>query len=540
MDNQQLNYSSFFREAKNIVGNEFVLAGSHNIDRYSNSVSAERRRLAGVVLPNDAEQVQKLVIAANQHLVSLYPISMGKNWGLGSALPVKDDCVIVDLRRMNRIREVNSEHGYAVIEPGVTQRQLHDHLSNNNIPYILNVTGSAADTSILGNVLENGVGYHMLRYEQALGFEVVLGTGDIIKTGFGHFQNSEVTYVFKYGIGPSLDGLFLQSNFGIVTSLGIDLMPKQEYDCLVSFSIDREEKFPDLIELLTNLRKKNLLTSIIKIGNKFRSMNTIAPLVYKILMGNGSEKGDASGVRKRVENFFGKIYGPWNALAGLMGEIDQVRCTQKIIAREANKKNVKTRFVTGEKIRVWEKLSKVLQLIPSFRLLNAFLIASQSLYSISRGVPVDDTMPSLFWPMGYLPPNYKDPDRSSVGMISFLPIIPLDKENVIIAVNEVTQICKKYGFKPNITLSIINNKAIWSVIDVSFMRSDRVSTERAQKWIREITRRFIALGLIPQRVGIDMMSTLIDLNDSYWKIISKLKDVFDPNRIISPGRYNYL
>ena len=58
--------------------------------------------------------------------------------------------------------------------------------------------------------------------------EVVLPSGEVLRTGMGGLPNTQVWHQYKYGFGPLVDGLFSQSNFGIVTRMGIWLMPAPE------------------------------------------------------------------------------------------------------------------------------------------------------------------------------------------------------------------------------------------------------------------------------------------------------------------------
>src|SRR5439155_6009065 len=102
-------------------------------------------RPAAVLYPVSTEEVQQIVRIAAKYETPLYPISRGNNWGYGDACAVSDNQVIVDLRRMNKIIEVNAELAYAVVEPGVTQQQLYEHLRDNNIPLLLDVTGAGPD-----------------------------------------------------------------------------------------------------------------------------------------------------------------------------------------------------------------------------------------------------------------------------------------------------------------------------------------------------------------------------------------------------------
>ena len=146
--------------------------------------------------------------------------------GAGSKLPVHDGPPY-GLESHGLDPRGQRKHGYAVIEPGVTQRMLHDRLSDAQSACYLSVTGSGAETSILGNTLDRGIAHHGPRAELISGLEVVLGTGEVIRTGSGHLPQSQTTYLYRHGIGPSLDGLFCQSNFGIVTRAAIKLMRRK-------------------------------------------------------------------------------------------------------------------------------------------------------------------------------------------------------------------------------------------------------------------------------------------------------------------------
>lgn len=122
------------------------------------------------------DQVKACVDRARREGRALYPISTGLNWGYGSATPPRDGAVLLDLSGMNRILnagQISEANPVAVIEPGVTQRQLHEFLSQFCPRLSFNVTGSSVDTSILGNALDRGVGYLGPRRDDVFGLEVV-------------------------------------------------------------------------------------------------------------------------------------------------------------------------------------------------------------------------------------------------------------------------------------------------------------------------------------------------------------------------------
>src|SRR5262245_61607524 len=112
---------------------ESIVSDATSIEqRYRRNVTALDRQVPLVLRPANEDQVLRIVLIANDHRIPLYPFSTGKNWGLGSKLPVIDGLVIVDLSQMNRIIEVNEDFGYAIIEPGVTQAMMAARLQRDH------------------------------------------------------------------------------------------------------------------------------------------------------------------------------------------------------------------------------------------------------------------------------------------------------------------------------------------------------------------------------------------------------------------------
>ena len=153
-----------------------------------------------------------------------------------------DGAVILLLERMNRILEVNEDLAYAVIEPGVTYKQLADHLRSRAIKLWADCTDSTPQGSVLGNALDRGLGHTPYgdHFGNLCGLEVVLANGEVIQTGAAP-PDSPTWHTFKWGTGPYLEGLFSQSNFGIVTRAGIWLMPEPEAFQAFLCEIEQEE-----------------------------------------------------------------------------------------------------------------------------------------------------------------------------------------------------------------------------------------------------------------------------------------------------------
>lgn len=167
---------------------------------------------------------------------SLHVISTGRNWGLGSREPVQDDVVVLDLGDLNRVRGLDLEAGWAVIEPGVTQGGLSQLLAGST--RLVNVTVSAASTSILGNALDRGVGLRNQRTHDLVGLEVALPDGELVRVGWWP-TDDRTAPVYPHGLGPSTLPLFVQSNLGAVTAGVIRLLPRPEALRVVRLSFPR-------------------------------------------------------------------------------------------------------------------------------------------------------------------------------------------------------------------------------------------------------------------------------------------------------------
>ena len=98
-------------------------------DAYSPFYGEEGELVASAaVAPDNVEQVQKVVRIANNYKIPLYPESTGKDLGYGGSAPAYSGSVVLDLKRMNRILEVNEANAYALVEPGVSYFDLYRYI----------------------------------------------------------------------------------------------------------------------------------------------------------------------------------------------------------------------------------------------------------------------------------------------------------------------------------------------------------------------------------------------------------------------------
>ena len=240
-----------------VVGTDAVLLDEESIrdfdDPYAPS-NDQRHRPSLVVQPGSAEEVQQIVRIAGELDIYLWTSSTGRNYGYGGSAPVVNGSVVVSFRRMNKVLEINEEAGYALIEPGVRFFDLYEALKAGGHRLWISVPDLGWG-SVTGNALEHGYGYTVNgdNASAVCGLEVVLADGDIVRTGLGAIPDSPMWQRHKRGFGPALDSLFMQSNFGIVTKLGIWLMPEPESFTTGSIICSDEAQLPALIDTLRPL-----------------------------------------------------------------------------------------------------------------------------------------------------------------------------------------------------------------------------------------------------------------------------------------------
>ena len=184
---------------------------------------------SAVLMPTFVDEVQAVLRIANEHKLPLWTSSQGRNNGYGGAAPRVAGAVVLSLRRMSRVLEINEESAYAVIEPGVRFFDLYEALRAGRHKLGMSVPDLGWG-SVLGNTMDHGMGYTPCGDHVAnqCGLEVVLPDGAVLRTGMGAMTNPKAWHVYQRSFGPSADGLFMQSNFGVVTKMGLWLIPRPE------------------------------------------------------------------------------------------------------------------------------------------------------------------------------------------------------------------------------------------------------------------------------------------------------------------------
>lgn len=520
------------REWTLAIGPDHIVSDAGVLAHAGTATFATTQRVPLILRPADRAQVQACVRIANAHRVPLYPISTGKNWGYGSMVPASDGNVILDLGRLDRIVDFSESLAYVTVEPGVTQKQLHEFLRSKRSRLWMDASGASPACSVIGNAMERGFGHtpygdHFLN---ACALEVVLPTGDVIDTGFARYTGAVTAPVYRWGLGPSLDGLFTQSNYGIVTRMTVWLMPAPERFEAFFFRCDDEQGLGRVVDALRPLRLNGTLKSASHIGND-----------YKVLNGLGQYPWDELGGRTPItpddmRRFRHKLrIGAWNGSGGLYGTTAQVAEAKRLL-KEALRGTVSRLEFLGDR-----KLALARRFAPAYRVftgwdLSATLALLEPVYGLMRGVPTGETLASAYWRKRTPPPPDMDPDRDGCGLLWCAPVAPLDGRHAMRLSEVSIETLLRHGFEPLLSLTTVTERAITCVVSISYDRGVPGEDDRAMACYRELLQRLTAEGYHSYRLGIQATDQM-RVDDTYRELLARMKRTLDPNGILSPGRY---
>ena len=261
------DFSDLLEEFRRAVGSEYVYSSDEHLQGYRDGVSPlyqtdQEPVPSAAVAPENVEEVQEVVQIANRYQIPFWVNSTGKNFGYGGPAGVVNGTVNLDLKRMNRILEVNEANAYALVEPGVSFFELYRYLRERDIKLWLDVP-SPGWGSIIGNTIEYGLGYtdQGQRVNFLCGMEVVLPNGEVMRTGQGAIPGGQTWQHYRRSIGPRIDELFCQTNYGVVTQMGIWLRPEPPAYLAASIMTDRNEKIIPMIDTMRPLRLGGIINN---------------------------------------------------------------------------------------------------------------------------------------------------------------------------------------------------------------------------------------------------------------------------------------
>lgn len=255
----EMRFSLALRELASIVGPANMLTSADRLRDYADPFTPQPMAApfaaSAAVLPATVDEIREVLRIARAYRLPIWPVATGRNFAYGGAAPRLTGSVVLDLKRMNRILEVNEALAYALVEPGVTYFDLHTYLRRSG-SRLWTDPPAAGWGSIVGNTLERGFGYTAYGDHAAnqCGMEIMLANGELVRTGMGAIEIGNTWQAYKAGFGPSYDAIFMQSNFGIVTKLGLWLMPRPDAYLIAHVKLPQEADLEAAVETLRPLK----------------------------------------------------------------------------------------------------------------------------------------------------------------------------------------------------------------------------------------------------------------------------------------------
>jgi len=490
---------------KEIFSEVSIVDDPPSLHKYASSISGSTVTPLCIVFPTTIDHVVQLVKEATLLKVQLFPISRGKNFGYGEAQGSSEGQVVVDLSRMNKIIKVDQQMAFASIEPGVSQQQMYSHLKSNGIPLQLDVTGAGLDASITGNILERGFGHtdYGDRWSRVINLTVVTPGGEVIRTGMSAFENANASDVYSYGIGPTIDGLFSQSNFGIVVQMTLELKPIAEVTEMFVFSTKNQDAAGSLAEAVRILKLNGIVNSAIHIANRSRAV------------------GQKSN----------KFVGAWNMSGSITGSPGIVRAKRKVVKKIFRKyaSRYRLEFLGSRSMSIIRWVNKNIITIPVYEPL-------QDAFDLVNGVPTDNPLQVLLNDYKLTSKNL-DTANYNICFSWINAVCKAEKNSITDLLSIIEPLFKQFNYEFRVTFTAVNPRTLIMISNITYDRND-TEIAKATSFLKNCNSLLEEKGFLPYRAGSGMYAKLPKHGQAYTKLIQQIKSAIDPKGILAPGKYN--
>lgn len=517
---------------RRVLGEGNVAADASGTRPAQTATFATYQRVLAILRPANREQVQDCLRIANRFRIPVYPVSGGRNWGYGSRVPTNAESVLLDLSRMNRILDFDERLAYVTLEPGVTQGQLHAFLNERKSNLWMDATGASRQASVVGNAVERGFGHtpYGERFSHLCGLEVVLPTGERVETGFHRFAGAKAAGTYPFGMGPYVDGLFTQSNLGVITRMTLWLMPAPEYFQAFFFRSDEADGLAPLVEALRPLRLNGTIRNTIHIGNDYKVLAGLRQYPWEETRGRTPLRPRQMAEFRRRMHF-----GRWNGSGGLYGTRKQVAEARRLLRRALKGKVSRIGFIDDRTLDLLERFSTPFRVLTGWDLSRTLGIL-RPVYGLMKGIPTDQPMESAYWRKRTAPPKRMDPDRDGCGLLWYAPVAPATGEDAVALTGAASEVVLSHGFEPAISMTMVTERSLTSVISIGYDRDVAGQDLAAMQCFCALRKRLTGMGYYSYRLGVQSMAE-VSGDNGYNHLLSLLKATLDPRGILAPGRY---
>lgn len=468
-------------------------------------------QVGAICKPLSTQDVQKLVLLAEKFGVRLYPISTGCNWGLGSAIPLDKRSLVVDLSSMNKILDFDEKTGIVTLQPGVTQGMLRSYLDSIKAPFMSSITGAGPHTSVVGNLLDKGLGITGASVQSIRAVECVLPDGSLYHDGKNPLCKNSVSPAIRVGLGPLLDGFFVQSDVAIITAMTISLAHQPKYVSTIYIQAKSDESLSKTIDIY---HAYNAIHGHGSFTPGRWSKNLFAPhktneYSYALVIAS-SDKGLHKSRKKAIKRIVSQ-----NGLSMLCADDKHIRIAQKIftfkplrhyfapIAKMADMLDMAVAYTQG--------YPNEMNLREQYELLK-------------RDIPEDKPLELA---------------RDGVGFIWYIVLFPATSANLLAFKDLIYQTAARHNMTEDPRFHVLPYKSdfLAGLARALFDLNDKTACEKAHAFYHDLLAGGMEKGFVPHRVPIHLMHSLVRSDNSYWAVLKKIKTALDPHNIIAPDKY---
>ncbi|KEF62899.1 uncharacterized protein A1O9_00873 [Exophiala aquamarina CBS 119918] len=482
-------FATIITKLKVITGDSNVITGadlSHFRDPYP--LNEDEHHPSAAVCPGSVEEIRAILDVANHHKLPLWTTSRGKNFGYGGAAPRVAGTVVLALHRMNRILEVNEKFSYVVVEPGVTFFDLQKYFDDNKVGLWCSCPALGWG-SLMGNTLDRGHGYTINgdRQHSIKSMEVVLPNGELLRTGQWAIIDSPNAHCCANSFGPQIDGLFLQSNLGVVTKIAIEIDTAPPAYMSFAVHVPNVEHLAPLIDTYHDLLRDKVMQNQALIVN----INHFAS--------HASQKHEyqrATGplTPETIATLIGKFgTGYWRSIFDLYGPRSMVLARAAIIETAIGKAvpgvRIEKHLVEGENGKPVD--NKIVGTLGAgFPSMRAMSLAD---YDLAKG----DDLPGAH--------------------IDTTLILPSNGQAVSEWFTGAHALMESYGIDPFIGCHVLDKHVLF-VQEYVFDRRQHDHRERGQKMICALLAKAKTKGYVSYRCHLQYMGTLLMSMSKYGRI----------------------
>jgi len=525
--------NTFYSAILKVPGIE-VLTREGAANAYGADTGASDRLPRGAIIVKEADAIEGILAVANTYKVPLWPISGGRNFGYGTALPVDPRSYILDLSNLKRIN-IDVGSATALIEPGVTQADLHEAIQKSGANLLVPTTGVGPNGNILGNALDGGYGLTPItdHFNAVCELSGYWGNGTEFRHTYQDLNCPEMAKRWNSGTGYSWSGLLRQGNFGIVTKARVQLARAPEACRILIFEWKNDAEFVASQPAL-NLLSEDIpgIGGIIMMNNcRILSTQIDTPLVSPL---EGNERAEY--LHRLAKE---RKISAWTGLGTLYGSNASVKGAVSDIRRRL--KGVKIWSFSPEEIRQLQKIERYLPRW-GFTALRRHFGALVNTLGTVEGFPI-----VAFLKIAYaLDPTARKldvqshPAKDGAGILWYAPLVPFNSDEVERYRQVMSACLLQHGFDPLLAVTSRSPRVLSGTIPLLFNRKNPEDVARAKACYRHLVKVGLEQGWPPYRLGVDFMDLIACPADSpSAKVQRLLKNALDKNNIIASGRYEH-